>query len=592
MIIKRRASFTFIILIIVTLAVTGCDIDNKTESADDTESYCDEEDMGDKDIMTEEKTDFIEMEITDNSITLNDFYSGHEQVPFNGTIDDFVVGAIKVSDGSGSEVNNQNRMRTGFWPLGEIVVNWDTNSGLQYLVAFYDKDYTLLGSTAFRSDSAIINESYFYSAELARFIIKYNDESPFDASFSLPEGCAITTDAKLETTWDTPQTAGVRHLIERANQCVDITYKTAAILPGQKGDIDIHTEVTGIMYSSTRKESLYVPNAVSFETYITAILNPNSYIYTRTSDNYNSKTYYGTVCSAFASYCYDLPCIYTTHQLGELENFEFLVSQNIDDLQLGDMMLKESSHACIIVGIERDAEGRVYSIIEAEARAPMVLTKRYYRNSFIENWTNKGYNIYRYAKVNSIPTGYSKWADPNEEYKNINAHLSPRRGNKSNWPASETVEIDVFNYTGFDRAVLFRDGSVVSSLPIPKDKCISYENLEPGTYNVYISGPEEWSDPVSFIVADTHIGVEDIGGGKAKITFSSSNATPKWLAWCYSDPESKDYMAVVRAFEITDEDLERGYAITEYEPGEWLFKVEFETDYGLLSSEFAQVSIN
>ena len=522
-------------------------------------------------------------------------------------VNDFSAGGISVSDNTGNLTDNMRRARTGFWPLGTITIEWDKEADMQYLIAYYDEDYGLIEATEFQSESTIIHTNDVIGAKYVRFVFRIPEDEPQNNdSFQLPKGCKILASEAFITLQDAPENEGVANALLRAKQCADVSYVTKAVLPCQKGDIEAGTEVTGIMYSSTREESLYVPNAVSFESYITALNDPKSYIYTRVSDLQNSKTYYGTVCSAFVSYCLDLPCIYTTRQLGTLDGIVKIQEQELDNLRLGDLILREGVHVCMIVGIERDNCGRVLSVTESEATKPQVRTKTYSRRGFTERWLDRGYQIYRYTMIDEVRYEYSEWADTDNDTLLINRNLCPKRGNKANWPMGERVEIDIFDGSEYDKVELYKDGMLLSSTSLPQDLCIRYDALDSGQYDVCLTNGAYQSEYVSFIVVDILIQAENLGNQQVKISFSSSVATPKWFAWCYPNENtlneegvsaeediktSRDYLAVARAFELTDEDRDNGFVISAYESGTWLFKVEFETKYGLISSEFFQLEI-
>ncbi len=518
-------------------------------------------------------------------------------VPGRFAVDDFVLGGIQVANGSGNNTVKENRLRSGFWPLGTIEVTWDPTSGLQYLVGYFDAEFRFLSGTEFAAGSRTVSSNDVGGASYVVFVLGYADGGAFDPeSFHMPAGCSIVSDLKLNTYHDLPNSQGVRNAIDRAMQSVNLSIVTQAVLPGQKGNVAADTRVDGVMYSSTRKESLYVPNAVSFESYLSAASNPKSYLYTRVSELRNSRTYYGSVCSSFISYNYDLPCIYTTHQLGLLDGLVYLEDQSIDNIRLGDMILKRDSHVCMIVGVERTPDGRIVNLMEAEARAPQVRIRTYSCREFNDNWLNAGYDIYRYTKINEVQPADTSW----EEHFHLNENLCPRRGDKANWPLGETVEIDVLDAANYDRAVLTRNDAVVSVSEIPEDMCLRYEDLESGSYKVFLTGPEGQSRPASFLVVDTQIGAEVLEDGNVKLTFSSSNARPTWYAWCYPDTNnaggvlsktSRDYMAVSRAYALTPEEQAGGSVLANHDAGTWLLKVEFETDYGQISSDFVQVSV-
>ncbi|MBR2812330.1 MAG: hypothetical protein IKD69_13215, partial [Solobacterium sp.] len=251
---------------------------------------------------------------------------------------------------------------------------------------------------------------------------------------------------------------------------------------------------------------------------------------------------------------------------------------------------EETVHVAMIVGLERTEDGsHVVSATVAEAAKPGVKTTVYSRQALIQLIQDRPYHIYRYAGMNEISPAYSKWADTNAKVE-INPYLCPRRGDHSNWPASETVEIDVLDQSTYVNAELYRNGKLFSTQKI-NGSCIAYEDLPGGKYEVFLANGDERTDPVSFIVVDTEIAVKQLGNGKYRLDFASTNGTPIWYGWCYASDNRSKYMSLLSAYELSKKEKEEGSAIVSFQKGKWLLKVEFETEYGLISSEFAEVEI-
>lgn len=528
-------------------------------------------------------------------------------------VDDLSVGGISVTDLSGDETQSANRMKTGYWPLGAVYVRWKEDSGVAYLAVFYNENYDLLKATEFSTDSGKFSGRDAEGAKYVRFLFKKVKGGNFSEGAALPVGCVIVADKKLGTTHDLPENAGVANVLARAELCASVTYETRAVLPNQKEDFPAGKTVSGIVYSSTRQETLYVPNTVSLESYLTAMNDPQSYLYTRTVALRKSKTYYGTVCSAYVSYCFDLPCVYTTNQLGRLDSIRALKNQSMDGLKLGDILLLEGTHVCIVIDILRDERGRVLQITEAEATPPGIRTRTYSRKGFQERWFDQGYRIFRYENIDSVTYEAPAWLDPVKGIRTellLNPNLCPRRGDKANWPLGETVEIDVLDAADYTDAEVYREDELISVLPISKDRCLRLKDLSSGKYFVRLSNGAKKSEPVSFIVVEAQISVEDLGHGTVRIWFDSWNATPSWFAWCYPDGKTavaeavkngealtynqaeRRHMAAANAVELTEEDRKRGCTVSSYASGVWMFKVEFETEYGVISSDFVQLKVS
>ncbi len=92
---------------------------------------------------------------------------------------------------------------------------------------------------------------------------------------------------------------------------------------------------TGLNYSAARFAEKYVGINVSFETYISALSNPDSVMYTRNLQGKHnlSSAYYGTVCSEFASYVFDLPFHIDCQQWSSLEDIEEIIPVPLEALQ-------------------------------------------------------------------------------------------------------------------------------------------------------------------------------------------------------------------------------------------------------------------
>ncbi len=403
----------------------------------------------------------------------------------------------------------------------------------------------------------------------------------------------MTEKENIQGIHDVPASEGVRNVIRRAYQGAYLTYTPVTTLPNIKEDVPAGTTVRGIAYSSVRREALYVPNCASLDSYMSAMRNPNSYLYTRVSTTPNSRGYMGTVCSAFVSWSLNLPCVYTTHQLASLEDVEAVRDQSVQGLTLGAMILHTSDHVSIVTDVVRDEAGKVIAAEISESVHPRVRSKFWTPQEITEKLLNKGYGIYRYKHIDSVPyTPSPRVPLPGETLPEpwVNPCLAPRRGDKANWRLGEPVEIDVTDGAGFTKAKLYKDETCVSVTDLPADGVLRYDGLGYGSYRVCLTDGARDSEPVYFIVTGASITAEDLGGGRARIRFSSPNARPGWYAWCFTS--GRDEWAVKRAFPLTEAEKEAGEVITAYEPGFWRFKVEFFTEYGGYSSDMAEAVIS
>ena len=110
---------------------------------------------------------------------------------------------------------------------------------------------------------------------------------------------------------DIPKSIGVENALKRARQMLDIRWVPVARFPAGVGSSepegapkirrDINYEPwrpkVGMTYSSVRRNEKYMGYNVSFETFMTALYNPKSVLYTRTHQGdpeiLNMNSYYG-----------------------------------------------------------------------------------------------------------------------------------------------------------------------------------------------------------------------------------------------------------------------------------------------------------
>ena len=390
-----------------------------------------------------------------------------------------------------------------------------------------------------------------------------------------------------------PVSPEVQILRKRVDQMVRISAVTQATLPNQKGDIAKGTTLNGVIYSSSRAESLFVPDCVSFDTYMTALQNPNSYIYTRISTTPNSKTFYGSVCSSFICYCYGLNAGYTTHDLGDCGAFYLSEHQDVDHLKTGDLLLKKDKHVMMVYDIKRNSKGTVTKITIAHQATPTARTFTVGRKWLSERLGVNKYRIYKFKNWDQLTYTPSQWVSAGNEGTKTpkwNQNLGPRRGDRANWPVGETIEIDILNRENYTQALLYRVDTLISTTDITGISCLSYEGLKEGGYRVCLTDGTRNSDFCYFNIVSSTVSAEDLGNGRVKITFHSDWGTPSWFAWCGSSGSSR--MGAVRSYVLTEEDIANGYVISTYQAGSWLFKVEFKNKYGTFCSKFVAAEIS
>ena len=281
---------------------------------------------------------------------------------------------------------------------------------------------------------------------------------------------------------DIPSSKGVENALKRAKQMVRVGYTPVADMPlcyslrvggGDRGYSYSHAApffpLHGVVYSSVRRVERYVGYNISLETYLTALSNPNSIIYTRKIEGtgQNVLSYYGIVCSCFASYVHDLPYRTPNDRWTKLPSVTEVDTSKLENLRLCDALQVLSpahTHIAVITDIERDVEGKVQYITVSESVMPFCRETRFSAEEFRGYWLNDGYHAYRNANVDRVTYTPSPFVpledDPEMPAPEINRSLMPDFGNKANYILGvEPVELSVFDAACDTVAVIAPDGS-------------------------------------------------------------------------------------------------------------------------------------
>ena len=263
---------------------------------------------------------------------------------------------------------------------------------------------------------------------------------------------------------------------------------------------------TGAGYSAARYAEKYIGFNVSIETYMTALANPDSVMYTRSLHGRMplSSAYYGTVCSQFVSYVLDFPFQIDCHQLPFVDGMEAVDATLLENLRLCDVLLDRTRHVSIITGIERDEDGDVVNITVTESTLPTVKSTTFTPNEFIGYWLNNGYEVFRYCKLDKVTYIPDPWihlnGDPDMPVPIVNPVIMADYGNKANYLLGEKIILSVFD-SKYTEVELYLEEHWMQRLPV-RDGHVVLELNEPGFYRAVAVGTERYSEPTSFCVVE------------------------------------------------------------------------------------------
>ena len=373
---------------------------------------------------------------------------------------------------------------------------------------------------------------------------------------------------------------GIGNMLAMARQEASVQYELKGDLPAQiKGghipatDGDGNpTKMIGLPYSSARSNDKMINLNVSVYTFLTAIRNPRSVLYTRRIGSDNAKTFYGTVCSVFTDYSQGIPWNLPTKFLRSERFSRAYSKKQIGEMTVGDVFIN-STHIILVTDLYRDAAGTVKAVEFSEAKAPVVRTTTLNYAGFKGKMEAGSYQCFSYRgvsqiKYRSLPFLAVKEGESAEpiDYPDIMCEFGDKAvlmgGGSSAADFEREVTINVLDREGYYAIQVYRDGVH----PIDYDRSDrDYELLEtrstvtdfvmgdpengliPGAYKIVMRGVDKTSTTEFFVVDAACLYKND------RLYWKSENASAD-IVFLYSDDPKNDPILLSKA-NVTASDL-------------------------------------
>ena len=384
-----------------------------------------------------------------------------------------------------------------------------------------------------------------------------NPSDPFSSTFGVYETPIVSSN----------------DVLKRAYSLATMEWTPVDVVPMRGGgSYDAGKTVRGAPYSSVREINTYLFQDVSYHTFMTAVHNPRSVLYTENISvlpyhGDNCASYYGVVCSSSVMYALGFSIPFSTKQIINLPFLEKLSTQVIDSLRICDLIWK-TGHVQMVYDIEYEGDSiSKVRLFESSGRSAHISSYSY--QSFKNLWEQGNYVGLRYNNI-----VYSTRPETIEAFPavNYNEDLCPSKGDRSVYRSDDIIEIDIFN-SGYDEIVLMREGTIVSSEFYLGDS-YHYSNLEPGVYSVFLQSKESVSDSTSFEVIEVDVGCSLSKKGDSVIIEFNSTAKADYGALCTIDGSSW-------YFQISEDARKKGYIVVpSWDMPEYYCKVIFQGEYG------------
>lgn len=514
----------------------------------------------------------------------------------------YAAGTIIAS--TGVEKATQTRVRTDYLPAEPLYVV--PEDGYKFLLVYYDADKTYVSSEAADWLSEPRMLTIPDRAAYLRVVAAYSDDrnaygSAINSAYCCGWGVRLYTaqstaylaahaeisnaqddpyDAYLP---DVPENIGVLNTILNMKQMAEVRYTPLATIPQKTTDLVAGTTYKGMVYSSSRPEMGFVPNCVSLHTYMTAIKNPNSYLYTvdlGELGNVNGHTYYGSVCSTMICAALGIKEVYQTAQWADIPGMTPLAWQSPHALKLGDVVCtKAMGHVLMVTDITRNKRGKIGTITTMETGSYLPYAKTFTPDEFVAAYPTESWVYYRYERIHEakhVPSPYVAVEDEAAQTVVYNTAIIPRKGDKANWLAGVPVEIDVLEAGSYTSVEIYRDDALYSTVDIAA--LITLTDLPYGSYKARLTDGTATSDWCYWMVVDAVSTAVATGNpGEIKVDFSASNAAPVYVTWCLAADSYPEHISTPTA-----EELAAGSALCAYKAGSYKVRVAFETAYGIV----------
>lgn len=298
---------------------------------------------------------------------------------------------------------------------------------------------------------------------------------------------------------------GVLNAINTTSQLCNIKWTTKnSGMPNASDSATIANNVTttGMPYSSASVEDGYIGISISLYTFMSAVINPKSVLYTEKSKGYTGYAYYGTVCTSLVCAAWGLPCLITTIAFPKCD---FIVQKTFAEMELGDMILS-GGHAMLITGLKRDGNGAITHVQTSESRYTHCYQNAYQAYSaFVSE--HSAFKVYRYKSIDLVDNykavPFLQLMDERESKVSF-PDVMTNFGDKVTRKKGTDIQINVLDSTGYTQIKVYKDGEVIDTKSTVADFNISAPDV--GSYEVRMTGDGKTSSTF-FDIVDCTINV-------------------------------------------------------------------------------------
>lgn len=361
----------------------------------------------------------------------------------------------------------------------------------------------------------------------------------------------------------------LKDIRERAILMSSVKWIPKSDVPNNLGSFDKGKTIVGLPYSSVKELQKFIGLDVSIYTFLTAVKNPYSLLYTEdvsmgnpcylggTYSGKNSHTFYGTVCSSFTAFCYGENNNYTSfnYRNGDVPNYYLKSNQSVEDIAPGDLFWCPG-HVALITEVAKDSMGHVCKIELFESAGEKVSSKIYTPLSFMRRLrgngisNNAGY-LYRNKLVETSTFGDNECKKIDnlqlilDNLPGLNEEICTWFGDK---PCIGEWDKLMFNFSKnkYDRIIVYRDNKIIDTLDISNvEHSLEYKFAGVGIYKAQLASDSIMSPNCTcFEVIDTNTKLRHNGEGLLEVIFAD-NSEPEIVYWVNKSGEQHTFPLTV-----------------------------------------------
>lgn len=384
---------------------------------------------------------------------------------------------------------------------------------------------------------------------------------------------------------DQPENDGVANALAKARLIAGVEWLPLNRVPSVYSySYPVGEQRVGLPYSLAQLVNGYVGLDVSFYTFLTAVHNPYSVMYTEDLSlgpyyGFDCAPYYGSVCATSVWYVLGLLAPYYTSAIDGISALEKKESVRSDSIKLCDVLWSKG-HVAMVYDIVREEDGTicavsVFETTRTDRADSRIITYTY--NGFCQRWSRVDWIIYRPKDLsdNTFPERNNFNVDTRRVIPlfSYNNDVCTSRGDRVAYAAGESVVINFLN-ADYDQLELYHNNVLFEKRTI-KSESESFQNLPYGDYKARIVNDNQTSDFTYFEVIDVNVSYS-LSSNKVTVFFSSKNGTPEFMS-LGDDRECPYYCTVFSSSQLD------GGSATVAKTSPYL-KVYFRGKYGRVSN--------